>query len=175
MWSDPDPCEKIHGMCRLLPAYLLLFAIVTSSIAACERSDSISDTNTKDDAPVVLHRGNGGDPETLDPASAEDDHAFRVLTDLYEGLVTIDASGNVGRLVVTVLLTRFYCGPTPSGQMVNKSRPITFWVASGERWRLKLLQLTGSCYTPSATQPRSHRVSYRFRHSEFVRRTRTHY
>jgi len=82
-------------MCRLLPAYLLLFAIVTSSITACERSDSISDTNTKDDAPIVLRRGNGGDPETLDPASAEDDHAFRVLTDLYEGLVTIDASGNV--------------------------------------------------------------------------------
>jgi len=74
-------------MSHRLPAYLLLLAIVTATIPACERSE--------DSASVVLRRGNGGDPETLDPARAEDIHAFRVLTDLYEGLVTIDASGNV--------------------------------------------------------------------------------
>ena len=43
----------------------------------------------------MLRRGNGGDPQTLDPAFAEDDHGFRVLTDLFEGLVTVDAAGNV--------------------------------------------------------------------------------
>lgn len=41
----------------------------------------------------VLRRGNGGDPGSLDPALAEDIHAFNVLIDLYEGLVTEAADG----------------------------------------------------------------------------------
>jgi len=36
----------------------------------------------------VLRRGNGGDPGTLDPAQATDVHAFNILVDLYEGLIT---------------------------------------------------------------------------------------
>jgi oligopeptide transport system substrate-binding protein len=44
---------------------------------------------------IVVHRGNGGDPQTLDPAKAQGTHAFNVLTDLYEGLLGIDASGNI--------------------------------------------------------------------------------
>lgn len=43
----------------------------------------------------MLRRGNGGDPGSLDPSLAEDDHAFRVLTDLYEGLVITDGTGAV--------------------------------------------------------------------------------
>lgn len=35
----------------------------------------------------ALRRGNGGDPQTLDPSSAEDVHAFNALRDLYEGLI----------------------------------------------------------------------------------------
>jgi len=45
--------------------------------------------------PSVLRRGNGGDPQTLDPARAEDVHSFNVLADLYEGLVALDAGGNI--------------------------------------------------------------------------------
>jgi len=43
----------------------------------------------------VLRRGNGGEPGTLDPALAEDVHAFNVLRDLYEGLVVEAADGSL--------------------------------------------------------------------------------
>lgn len=43
----------------------------------------------------VLHRGNGGQPGTLDPALAEDIHAFNILSDLYEGLIAEAANGDL--------------------------------------------------------------------------------
>lgn len=43
----------------------------------------------------VIYRGNGGEPGSLDPALAEDVHAFNILTDLYEGLVSVAASGDL--------------------------------------------------------------------------------
>lgn len=43
----------------------------------------------------TLKRGNGGDPGSLDPALAEDLHAFNVLLDLYEGLLTVAADGSI--------------------------------------------------------------------------------
>lgn len=39
--------------------------------------------------------GNGDDPGSLDPALAEDVHAFNVLTDLYEGLLAENAAGEL--------------------------------------------------------------------------------
>jgi oligopeptide transport system substrate-binding protein len=41
---------------------------------------------------VVLRRGNGSEPESLDPAKVESVPATRILGDLYEGLVTLDTS-----------------------------------------------------------------------------------
>jgi oligopeptide transport system substrate-binding protein len=43
----------------------------------------------------ILTRGIGGDPETLDPGLAEDVHAFSVLIDTYEGLITETAGGEL--------------------------------------------------------------------------------
>lgn len=45
--------------------------------------------------PAILVRGNGGEPGTLDPALAEDVHAFNVLADLYEGLLVEAADGTL--------------------------------------------------------------------------------
>jgi len=42
-----------------------------------------------------LRRGNGGDPGSLDPALAEDLHAYAVLADLYEGLLVATADGGI--------------------------------------------------------------------------------
>ncbi|MDJ0710552.1 MAG: peptide ABC transporter substrate-binding protein [Woeseiaceae bacterium] len=42
-----------------------------------------------------MFRGNGGDPGSLDPALAQDEHAFNVLADLYEGLLTHGADGTL--------------------------------------------------------------------------------
>jgi oligopeptide transport system substrate-binding protein len=43
----------------------------------------------------TLTRGIGGDPETLDPSVAEDVHAFSVLIDTFEGLVSENAAGEL--------------------------------------------------------------------------------
>jgi len=77
-----------------MPVHLLLLAIVVAVTSACERSTGI-DASDSAESPIVLRRGNGGDPQTLDPSRAEDMHAFNVLTDLYEGLLVLDAKGNV--------------------------------------------------------------------------------
>lgn len=45
--------------------------------------------------PSVIYRGNGGEPGSLDPALAEDVHAFNILADLYEGLVAESATGEL--------------------------------------------------------------------------------
>lgn len=52
-------------------------------------------TPTAAGPPAELRRGNGGDPGSLDPALAEDLHAYNVLGDLYEGLLTATADGGV--------------------------------------------------------------------------------
>lgn len=54
-----------------------------------------------DGAPQVLRRGSGGDPGSLDPALAQDVHAFGVLLDLYEGLLTAGPDGSIGPGVAT--------------------------------------------------------------------------
>ena len=43
----------------------------------------------------VLRRGLPGEPRTLDPQLADDDFSFEVLRDLYEGLTSENASGQV--------------------------------------------------------------------------------
>ena len=82
-------------MWRRMPACLLLIAVAATALPGCGRDSGVNETETPPASPVVLRRGNGGDPQTLDPAKADDIHSFRVLTDLFEGLVTLDASGNV--------------------------------------------------------------------------------
>lgn len=46
-------------------------------------------------AGTELRRGNGGDPGSLDPVLAEDLHAYNVIADLYEGLLTAKADGGI--------------------------------------------------------------------------------
>jgi ABC-type oligopeptide transport system substrate-binding subunit len=84
MWNDAG----MDFRARLVPAALLAGVIV---LTGCGPAGD-GGPGTGD---VVVHRGNGGDPQTLDPARAQDTHAFNVLTDLYEGLLGIDASGRI--------------------------------------------------------------------------------
>src|SRR5215208_3734297 len=46
-------------------------------------------------AEVILHRGNGSEPQTLDQAHTSIDVEANILKDLYEGLTVYDAGGNV--------------------------------------------------------------------------------
>lgn len=65
---------------------------VLAIITAC---DSNIESTPVTDTATVIYRGNGGDPGSLDPALAEDIHAFNILTDLYEGLVAESADGKL--------------------------------------------------------------------------------
>ena len=74
-----------------LAAPILFIAIAVAS-ASCE---SRAPAGKKDAAPLVLRRGLGGQPGSLDPQRAEDAFSFDVLRDLYEGLTTSSPSGEV--------------------------------------------------------------------------------
>lgn len=65
------------------------------AFAGCNPSSAPDGTDPESAERSVLRRGNGGEPQTLDPALAEDVHAFNVLTDLYEGLLATAADGSL--------------------------------------------------------------------------------
>ncbi len=69
------------------PVLALLLLAVSWGIFGCEPPGEAGGD--------VLRRGNGGEPGTLDPAIAEDIHAFNILTDLYEGLIADTANGEL--------------------------------------------------------------------------------
>ena len=77
---------------------LLITMIVM--LGACGQPDAVTSTPGTG-AAAVLKRGNGGDPGSLDPVLAEDVHAFNVLLDLYEGLLTGKADGSISPGVAT--------------------------------------------------------------------------
>lgn len=62
------------------------------SLASCTKPPADSSAGPRNE---LVRRGNIEDPETLDPALAEDIHTFNVLIDLYEGLVAEDARGQL--------------------------------------------------------------------------------
>ncbi|MEM7279702.1 MAG: peptide ABC transporter substrate-binding protein [Pseudomonadota bacterium] len=74
-----------------LSARLAIFLLGSLGLTACSPEPNHATTAAKNSITI----GNGGDPGTLDPALAEDTHAFNVLTDLYEGLLVEDAAGNL--------------------------------------------------------------------------------
>ena len=77
---------------RIISLVSLLFIVAWIS-SGCGADHKSADATG--DGPIIVHRGNGGDAQTLDPARAQDEHTFNVLTDLYEGLLAIDAAGNI--------------------------------------------------------------------------------
>lgn len=66
--------------------------IIVLALGACSERNDNAVTGEPDRS---LVRGIGGDPETLDPGLAEDVHAFTVLIDTFEGLVTENAEGQL--------------------------------------------------------------------------------
>ncbi len=62
-------------------------------LAACGQQDATSPAS--DASAIVLNRGNGGEPGTLDPHRSEDDGGANILRDLYEGLTSEGAAAEV--------------------------------------------------------------------------------
>jgi oligopeptide transport system substrate-binding protein len=86
------------------------------------RTDPQSTAATLAAAPVTLRRAAGAEPESLDPARADDNAALAILGDLYEGLTTLAADGTI----VPGAATRWEV--TPDG------RRWTFYLRQGLRW-----------------------------------------
>ncbi len=80
----------------ILRAISLVALSVIALLALPGCSPGNEGVSQSDAAPVIVRRGNGGDPESLDPARAEGVQAFNVIADLYEGLLTLDPQGNIG-------------------------------------------------------------------------------
>jgi ABC-type oligopeptide transport system substrate-binding subunit len=78
---------------RALFIALIVSACLTAT--ACGDRSSSGRAATDQNEQRVLRRGNGGDPETLDPARAEDEHAFNILADIYEGLLIDGGDGTL--------------------------------------------------------------------------------
>jgi oligopeptide transport system substrate-binding protein len=66
-------------------ASVSLTVLLVTAVAAC---------STPPD-PDTLRRGNGAEPQTLDPHKAEGVESANILRDLYEGLTSISADGHV--------------------------------------------------------------------------------
>jgi len=80
--------EPLHARKRTRRCFLRLLggATVASRLGWCA-ADAISSR--------VLHRGNGAEPTSLDPALAAFTSEVTILRDMFVGLTTLDAKGNV--------------------------------------------------------------------------------
>ena len=72
-----------------------LFTLCSLAVTGCDRGARTEPSQETNSAASVLRRGNGGEPQSLDPVLAEDIHTFNVLLDLYEGLVSESADGSL--------------------------------------------------------------------------------
>jgi oligopeptide transport system substrate-binding protein len=81
----------------------LLFATLLALLSACGNREAGLPANTQEQStpaaaergfdPKVLRRGNGPEPDTLDPQLARTDAAFNILRDLFEGLTAVGRDG----------------------------------------------------------------------------------
>lgn len=66
--------------------------VISLAFTACSQHTTSS---TGQESDVVLRRGIGGEPSSLDPATATDTFSIQVIQDLYEGLTSESPSGEV--------------------------------------------------------------------------------
>ena len=71
---------------------------------------------------IALHRGNGADPSTLDPAQADETSGVSILADLYEGLLSTDINGNL----IPAIAEQW--------TVSNEGRTYTFQLSEAARW-----------------------------------------
>lgn len=74
------------------PLCLLIFIGLVGQLCGCSRSsEPLGDRPSA----IELRRGLGGEPASLDPAAASDTFSTQVIQDLYEGLTTESAAGEI--------------------------------------------------------------------------------
>ena len=76
----------------------MLFVALLITACSSDESEKFPVKSTpeiREDGSTVLRRGNGAEPESLDPHQARSVPAANVLRDLYSGLVQISPSGAI--------------------------------------------------------------------------------
>jgi oligopeptide transport system substrate-binding protein len=100
---EPIPTSRCRRDVVLRVARALgLAAVACIALAACGGSDeagsktgaATASTKAGGYDPAILRRGNGPEPDTLDPQLARTDAAFNILRDLFEGLTAVAADGS---------------------------------------------------------------------------------
>jgi oligopeptide transport system substrate-binding protein len=92
------------------------------SLAACGRQDATPTETQSSAAPIVLNRGSGGEPDTLDPHRNEENSGAEILRDLFEGLTTETVEAHV------------VPGTAESWTISEDGRVYTFSIRDDARW-----------------------------------------
>jgi oligopeptide transport system substrate-binding protein len=94
------PRPSRSGAPRARRAWVLATTACLALVACGGRDDSAAGTSDGTSAPnagydpTTLRRGNGPEPDSLDPQLARTDAAFNILRDLFEGLTAVGADGS---------------------------------------------------------------------------------
>lgn len=78
-----------HGRAALLIGAALLALLLALQILSASHRAPASGQAADPGAAIILRRGNGPEPESLDPQGARSEAALTILRDLYEGLMTV--------------------------------------------------------------------------------------
>ena len=101
---------------------LVIPVLALAALCACSRPPNAVPTSAGRHGPVILLRGLGAEPDSLDPQKARADEAQRVLRDICEGLTTLDKSGGVAP------------GIARSWQVSPDGKTYTFSLRHDARW-----------------------------------------
>jgi oligopeptide transport system substrate-binding protein len=111
------PLHVLNGLMFRNLAFVAL-CLAVSALAACNRSPEAEPPK----ANLVLKRGLGGEPSTLDPAAAVDNFSTQLIQDLYEGLTVESPSGSASP------------GIASSWQVDASGKKYTFLLRPDARW-----------------------------------------
>ena len=111
----------VHAAWRVAALGLLAAALVTCGGGERGGPSAGGGDEAAAERPT-LRRGNGPEPETLDPQRARTDAAFNILRDLFEGLTTIGPNGEPRP------------GAAESWQVSEDGLEYTFRLRDGLRW-----------------------------------------
>ncbi len=85
-------CRRPNGT-HLIRGVFVALALATAIGCHGSQDDGPAAASTGSHA-VILRRGNGAEPESLDPHAARSEAALTILRDLYEGLTAVDDRGD---------------------------------------------------------------------------------
>ncbi len=107
---------------RCVGTIVLCVAVLAGLTACGDPENSNTGAGKKRSLDNTLHRGNGAEPQSLDPHRAEGVPSSHLLRDLYEGLTTETPDG------------RIIPGVAVSWEISNDGTVYTFHLRNGARW-----------------------------------------